>query len=293
MEFIKIWYLTDSEEGAKIAYSIRDLGLSLDLVTRRDFKRSEVLPSAINIFIIDLMKTSLPVILSMARDDPRIQGSLKFIILKKRQIRQAVNISTNLMHMELISRPINRREFILLLEKSIIVERYREIMRFISKEAEERIEAFESLLTINRRDFFETKKEKEAFEKILKYEKHLMQEQSRLNTAIRDFTYMRQKDLFDMKDRIKAEEMLGELRRKELMDANDVIRAQEALIDFSSNKLHDAHEIISASERAAELGRIEAMQLHDQIKEERTKNKQLAEEIAALTEKLRTLGGEH
>lgn len=293
MELIKIWYMTDSKEGAKIARSIGDLGLSVRLVSRRGFKKEEILPSAINIFVLDLINAPLPAILAIARDDPRLQGSLKFIILKKRQIRQAVGISANLLHIEFISRPINRREFILLLEKSIIVERYHEIMRFISREAEERIEAFESLLTINRRDFFETEKEKEAFEKILNYEKHLMEEQSRLNAAIRDFTYMRQKELFDMKDRIKAEEMLGELRRKELMDANEVIRAQEALIDFSSSRLHDAHEIISASERAAELGRIEAIKLHEELKAARERNKQMADEIVALKGELQALRGAH
>jgi hypothetical protein len=57
-------------------------------------------------------------------------------------------------------------------------------------------------------------------------------EQQSLNKAIRDFTYLRQKDLFEMKNLLQAEEMLDTLRQRELLDANDVIKAQQNVLDF-------------------------------------------------------------
>jgi hypothetical protein len=85
-----------------------------------------------------------------------------------------------------------------------------------------------------------------------------------------------------MKDRIKAEEMLTDLRRKELMDANSVIKAQESLIDFSSLELHEANKIIDAKERVEELGRLEAIGLHQELLTEKEKNQKLAEELQQL-----------
>jgi hypothetical protein len=282
MERVEIWYLTDNKNGKVIAQSIKDLGINLCLIGGMSFRGCEISANVINLFIIDVLEQPLAEIMSIVREDQRIQGSLKFVVLKKSQIRQALDGSMNMLHVEFVSRPVNKREFILLLEKSMVVERYREIMKYISRQAEDRIETFESLMTINRKDFFESEEEKEAFEKILEYEKHLMEEQNKLNRAIREFTFMRQRDIFDMKDRIKAEEMLTELRRKELMDANSVIKAQESLIDFSSLELHEANKIIDAKERVEELGRLEAIGLHQELLTEKEKNQKLAEELQQL-----------
>jgi len=203
-------------------------------------------------------------------------------MIKKNQIKEITNLSYNLMHLELLNRPVNRREFMLLLEKTIIVERYREIMRFISREAETRIEAYEGLMDINRKNVFESDKEKAAFEKILNYEKNLMKEQSNLSTAIRDFTLLRQMDMFNMQDRIKAEEMLSDLRRKELMDAHKVIHAQESVIDYGAKELYDAQKIITAREQVEELSRSEIIELHKEISRLKDHNRQLSEEIKRL-----------
>ena len=102
----------------------------------------------------------------------------------------------NLMHVEFISRPVSDREFLLLLEKTILVERYREIMKYISEEAESRIEAFENLMDIKRKDIFASEEEKEGFKNILNYEKNLIKKQSDLNKAIREYTQKRQKEIF-------------------------------------------------------------------------------------------------
>ena len=92
--------------------------------------------------------------------DERLQNFLKFIMIKKSQLKGLMKLNYNLMHLEFLNRPVDKRELLLLLEKSIIVERYREIMKFISKEAESRIEAYEGLMDINRKNVFESEKEK-------------------------------------------------------------------------------------------------------------------------------------
>jgi hypothetical protein len=291
MKSVNIWFLTDNTEGAKLAQSIKNLGLTVHTVKGTGFGHANIIPDDMNIFIVDLKKKKLPAIITQLRDDDRLNSFLKFVILSKRDIRKAVNISLNLMHIEFISRPVNSREFILLLEKSVVVEKYKEMMRIVSRESESRIGAFESLMDISRKDIFESEKEKEAFEKILDYERHLMAEQSKLNSAIKEFTLLRQKDLFDLKNRVKAEEMLMDLRRVEMLDARKVIQAQEAVIDFSAHKIDEAGRIIDATEKVQELSRKEALDLHEQLRKAKERNAEIEKEVDRLRSELQKLRG--
>jgi hypothetical protein len=291
MEQVTIWYLSDNDSGTKLVNSITGLGLTLNQVSGHTLTNANILDDDINIFIFDIIGIEPGDLIEEMRKDERLQSSLKFLIVKKNQIKNLTNLNYNLLHLEFLNRPVDRREFMLLLEKSIIVERYREIMRFISREAESRIEAYEGLMDINRKNVFSSSNEKAAFEKILAFEKNLMKEQSNLSAAIRDFTLMRQIDMFDMRDRIKAEEMLGELRRKELMDAHDVIHAQESVINYGAKELYDAQKIINAREQVGELSRSELMELHEEILRQKGLNRQMSDEIERLLSEIKDLRG--
>lgn len=282
MDKVTVWYLRDNESGIKLVNAITGLGLTVNLITGYKLHNANIVEDEINIFIFDIIKTEPEQIIKEMTKDERLQSYLKFLMVKKSMVKEITKLNYNLMHLELLNRPVDMREFLLLLEKSIIVERYREIMKFISREAESRIEAYEGLMDINRKNVFESEKEKEAFEKILDFEKNLIQQQTNLSTAIRDFTLLRQMNLFDMRDRIKAEEMLADLRRKELMDARDVITAQESVINYSAKELDDAKKIIDAQEKVEELSRSELINLHKEITRQKELNRQLAEQVDRL-----------
>ena len=289
MEQVTIWYLHDSDKSKGIIDAIKNMGLMVNSIEGYDLHGANIVEHEINLVIIDIYKDSPEKILKAMSSDLRVHSYLKFVLMPRKEIKTASKISYNLLHVEFISRPVFIREFLLLLEKSVIVERYREIMKFISKEAETRIETYEGLMDINRKNIFESEKEKQAFEKILIYEKNLMREQARLNRAIKDFTLMRQSEFFDMKNRIKAEEMLADLRRKELIDAKDVIVAQESVIDFSAIELKDAHEILHAAENAAELARMEAIDLHKKLEKEKLLNEKLKHENKDLKDQIKKI----
>lgn len=285
MERVDIWYLSDNSQGNRFAQKIKELGLSVNTVTPEDLKNSEIITDMSNIFIFDLIQKDPSEILALIRKDQRLHAFLKFVIIKKGFIKSALNSAMDLFHVEFISRPINKREFILLLEKCIIVERYKEMMKLISKKAEEKIEAFDSLMSINRKDFFKSESEKQAFEKIIDYEKHFMSEQARMNKTMQDFAYLRQREMFDLKGRIKATDILDNIRRKEKTDEKK-IKSEDNFAAFSSMKLEDANEIIDATEKVIELSIMEKKQLFEKLKEEREKNLSLVEEIERLKNEL-------
>ena len=286
MERADIWYCTDNDKGKEIYETLKLLGLNIVLVEDKNFSSCNILPSQINIFIIDLITVEFSEILSMLRKDERLHKFIKYLILFKKQIRKASQLSFDIMHLEILSRPIKKREFSLLLEKSIVVERYKEMLNLFSLEATERIEEYTNLLDINRKESFFDEKEKNIFSKIINFEKHILEEQKELNAAIANFTRLRQQELFDLKKRIDAEEMLSELRRQELMDAKNVIAAQSAVIDYSSKELQNAEEIIHATEAVQELSRLEAIKLHEQLEKEKQKNEELQKKIEMLEKKI-------
>ena len=289
MEQVTIWYLTDNESGSKLINAITGLGLALNLIPGYKLTSANIIEDDINIYIYDILQTEPKIVIAEIGKDERLQSALKFVMIKKSQAKETTRINYNLMHLEFLNRPVDKRELLLLLEKSIIVERYREIMKLISKEAESRIEAYEGLMDINRKSVFESESEKNAFEKILAYEKNLMKEQTNLSNAIRDFTLLRQMDLFDMRDRIKAEEMLGDLRRRELMDAKEVINAQESVLNFSARELDEAKKINEAREKVEELSRNEIIDLHREIDIQKEMNRKLSGDIEKLLSEVKNL----
>ncbi|MFC1669675.1 hypothetical protein ACFL20_04730 [Spirochaetota bacterium] len=282
MENVSIWYLTDNEHGKEIVISIQGLGLPVNMLTGTSFKEANVNENEINVFIIDLVQEKPLKIIEMITGDKRLANFTKYLILKKDDIEEVAKSSYNIMHLEFMRKPVEKREFLLLIEKSIIIERYREIMKYIASEAEMRIETYEGLLDINRKNIIDSDKEIQAFQKIIDYEKNLIKEQANLNLAIKDFSLLRQQEMEDMKNRIVAEEMLSDLRRKELMDAKKMINAQESLINFSVGELYDAKKIIYASESVAELGRSEAIGLHKELEDIKEENVKLKEEVKKL-----------
>lgn len=290
MENVAIWYITDNGDGEKIAVAIKKLGLTIHLIKKdKNLKNADIISEKVNIFIFDIKEKKLAQIMSLIRNNEKISNCLKFVILFKKQIKEASISSLNQLHVEYISRKVNIKEFVLLLEKSIIVERYKDMMRYFSIDAEDRIQNHESLMDIARKDAFESDKEKDAFIDIIRHEKHLVEEQNKLNKAIREFTMLRQTEMFELKNRIKAEEMLGDLRRNELLDAHNVVQAQEAVLDYSSTELKGANKIIDATEKVQELSRAEALKLHSELVKLTDEVKQLKEENRKLKKEMKLM----
>ncbi|HNR90413.1 MAG TPA: hypothetical protein PKM65_18900 [Spirochaetota bacterium] len=287
MREVSIWYLTDNESGASIARGIGELGLQVRTITDGDFAKANIIADIINLFVIDLKGTDLESVIDIIKRDARINGFLKFVVLGKRQAKKVHQVAVNLLHVEYLTRPLGLREFTLLLEKTIVVEKYREIMKLISRDAQERIETYESLVGIGRRDAFDVSAHREVFERIIENERQLMAEQKKLNETLREVSLLRQAEMFDVRNRVKADEMLSELRRHELMDAKNIIRAQEAVIDYSSQELKDAERFIDASTRVQELSRAEAIRLQEELASARRENERLSGEVKRLTRELK------
>jgi DNA-binding NtrC family response regulator len=172
MEQLDIWYVCDNDHAGTVARAMVEMGFPLHVLDKKDYATAAVQMQASNIFIFDLEHTKPSDLMLMLRSDMRVQNFLKFAVLEEDMIEQAISAYPEALHLEFISRPVNRREFILLVEKSMIVEKYRELLKKYSREAENQIEEYESLLHIHKKDMFASDAEKNAFEKIIRHERN-------------------------------------------------------------------------------------------------------------------------
>lgn len=283
MENANVVFFTDNDNGEKLAAVIESLGLTVKKVSALDDKTLLNNCRENYILIFDFTGVEAPEVLSFADSLEGGAGRVKFVIMDQAKMENSHVRSCNLSHVEFISRPVDKREFLLLLEKTILVEKYRNLMSSISREAESRMEIFESILGPNRKESFNDKAEREAFVRMIDFEKKLMEDQLHLNDSIRRIALLRNRDYLVLKERVEAEEMLDELRRTELLDANRVIEAQESLIDYSTKELYDAKKIIDATENVAELSRVEALELHNELFRLKKQNSELLEKVDSLT----------
>lgn len=313
MNSVDIFFITDNNEAAAVADRLRELGLTVFEHSFKDIPLIDLDPDKISLLVIDCEKQTVEDIITALRVNANIHSTVTYVVLQPSLMGHALSLVGNLMHTEFVEKPYNRREFILLIEKTIVVEKYREIMKQLSSEYEERIEKYEHLFHINKNNLFDSENHDETLKRILNFEKNLIERQNELNDRIKEFSCFRQHELLESKDLIFANTMLEKLRERELRDAQETITAQEKVIEFSTNllddqkkindaqkkvldysstELKDQQKIVEAQELVVELSRDEAIRLHHRINALHDEKNELVEENQRLKKELQKAKGE-
>ncbi|MFW5808412.1 MAG: hypothetical protein ACOCWH_05115 [Spirochaetota bacterium] len=313
MNTVDIFFIFDNNDAVSVAGRLSELGLTVFEHSFKDIPHLELDPDKLSIVIIDCQDQTVDNIITTLRTRKNLADAIIYVVLAPSLIGHALGLVGNLMHTEFIEKPYNNREFILLIEKTIVVEKYREIMKQLSSEYEERIEKYEHLFQANRNNLFDSVKNGETFERILNFEKNLIERQKELNERINEFSCFRQRELMETRDILFANAMLDKLRERELREAKDTINAQERVIEFSSTKLDEERKIneaqkhlidystgeldgqrriTEAQEHVVELSRDEAIRLHHRINALHEEKKELVEENQRLKRELQKAKGE-
>lgn len=278
---IEVIYFTDNNDNDDLIRRLNSGGMNIRVVDYNE--ASSMADGSGKILVFDIKGIEPFSLLESISGISWMEDNIKLIMADPGSINGESRYAARVHNFDFIYRPVEQRSFSLLLEKTLLVERYRRMMDFVSKESTSRVEVFEHFLNMKNSDDADVCLEKNMFLKILDFEKRLMQDQLDLNESIRKIALARKSEFLAMKDRIRAEEMLTELRRKELIDANNTISAQEGLLEFSSKQLHDAKKIIDAREHVEELSRAEAIELHEEIRRLKELNAELEQKVSGLS----------
>ncbi|HNF13031.1 MAG TPA: hypothetical protein PK453_05135 [Leptospiraceae bacterium] len=151
--------------------------------------------------------------------------------------------ASRLLHLE---SPARIREIRYLIERTVSAEAYKKASIDMGASCLENIGFFEGLFDLARKEQKESKETVRALENILEYEGKMKQSQEQVNHAMETVNHLRDQEMIDLYERIKATENLELLREQELREALKTKEATEAALLYSRQEELHMDRIIEA-----------------------------------------------
>lgn len=208
-----------SEEEINIFY-LRVTYKEWNEVKDRFFKNFEIHP------FVSIIIISTP-------DDPdaihtELSGRSKFLVLEN---------------------PLHLRELRVILDRIIQAEFYKQAAMEIGDGCLANVGFFEGVFELAHKEYEETQKENLALQSILQYEDKVKKNQDEINLAMNKVNELKNLELVELHDRIRASEKLDELREKELKNVLEEKKATEKALEYSRIEEIHMDKIIKAQDR--------------------------------------------
>lgn len=239
MENLRILIITDNTEGKRIARELKELETKVIETKINKILLAKKKEEETVLLIINLDEFSIEKIISELKKQQIPDNWLKFIFLKSKILKDVSHGEFNIYHLEFLQRPVRFSEFLLLVEKSILTEKFKLMLKEVSVELKDKGEAMENLYHVMRKKLFDKNANSaDIFDKIIKMQKKLDDKTYKMQKSIQKFSMHRQKNLI-VENSEQPENILESILPhkspknkevlKDLHDSN--INMEEALID--------------------------------------------------------------
>ncbi|TGK48386.1 hypothetical protein [Leptospira bouyouniensis] len=171
-----------------------------------------------------------------------------------------------------LENPLHVRELRMILDRTIQSESYKAAALDIGNSCLENVGFFEGVFSLAHQEYEESKKENEALRSILQYEELVKRSQAGINSALDKVNDMKNQELIELHERVKAIEQLDELREKELKQALELQKATEQVLNYSRIEEMNLDKILRAQDRLFEYTEQEIKEL---VEENRALKKKL------------------
>lgn len=230
-----------SEDEINIFY-LRVTNKEWNEVKDRFFKNFEIHP------FVSIILISTP-------DDPdsihaELSGRSKFLVLEN---------------------PLHLRELRVILDRIIQAEFYKQAAMEIGNGCLANVGFFEGVFELAHKEYEETQKVNVALQSILKYEDKVKKNQDEINLAMNKVNELKNLELVELHERIRASEKLDELREKELKDVIEEKKATEKALEYSRIEEIHMDKIIKAQDRLFSYTEKEIMALLEENKSLKSK----------------------
>ena len=166
--------------------------------------------------------------------------------------------------------PIRKNELQYILDIIIKCQYYKSTAQDISESCLSNVGFFEGIFNLAKDEYAESKKESEAYKQLLNYESQLKGYQDNIQKAFEQVLGLKDSELIQLKERLKASEKLDTLRELELKEAIQERVATEKALEYSRIEEMNMDKLIHAQNNLFEY-------TSRQLKELMEENKKLKE----------------
>lgn len=148
-----------------------------------------------------------------------------------------------------LENPLHMRELRIILDRCIQSEFYKSAVHDIGTSCLENVGFFEGVFSLAHKEYEDSKKENLALKSILDYEEQVKKSQAGISIAMDKVTELKNQELIELHERVKASVQLDELRERELKQAYEMQKATEQVLDYSRIEEMKMEKILKAQER--------------------------------------------
>ncbi|GBF49201.1 hypothetical protein LPTSP4_07110 [Leptospira ryugenii] len=148
-----------------------------------------------------------------------------------------------------LENPLHTRELRIILDRSIQTEFYKHTALEIGNTCLENVGFFEGVFSLAHKEYEDSKKENLALKSILDYEEQVKKSQLGINSAMDRMIDLKNQELIELHERVKASEQLDQLREKELKQALELQKATEQVLNYSRIEEMQLDKILRAQDK--------------------------------------------
>lgn len=165
-----------------------------------------------------------------------------------------------------LENPIHLRELRIILDRIIQVEFYKNAAMEIGNGCLANVGFFEGVFSLAHKEYESKEHEAEALRSILDYEEKVKINQDEINIAMEKVNELKNLELIELHDRIRAGELLDQMRENELKSVIEEKKATERALEYSRIEEINQDRIIQAQDRLFSYTEKEILELLEENK---------------------------
>jgi hypothetical protein len=248
------------------------LELKVTNVPLETIDQVDLTPESIHIFFVNVNKEGWKSISKLIESKYETHPFLSLILIASEDASEEIQEQTKAKSkIVVLENPIHYRELRLILDRAIQAEFYKKAALDIGASCLENVGFFDGVFQLAHQEYEDSKKENEALRGILKYKEMVKKTNIDITSALEKVNELKNQELIELHERMRASETLDELRERELKEARELQQATEKVLSYSRTEEMNMEKIIKAHDRLLDYSEAEIRALLKENKELKAK----------------------
>ncbi|MCC6275942.1 MAG: hypothetical protein IT569_08795 [Leptospiraceae bacterium] len=267
-----IWYISSKPNFPIELWKHPKIAIGINTLFLKDIQTLRVSSDDINILFLEVNKSEWDSIKKDFLSRFELHPDISLTLISSPDFEKISNELEKKGKIEIIESPVQRNSLRLLLDRAIQSEFYKTAAMEIGSSCLSNVGFFEGVFELAREEMKVADDANKALQAILDYESKVKRSQNLLNTAIDKVNEMKNSEMLELHERIKATERLDALRQQELKNAIESKEAAENVLSYSRIEEMNMDKIIKAQDK---LFAYTDQEIRDLVKENRELKKKL------------------